>query len=163
MKLLLLLIYSIITILRFGLDWLNLNHRQKEQQPLPDVFDGQIDEQRLKRSDAYALAGDKVGFVEDIVGVCLTFAFLFGGILPWYDNLIDRMSDHFVVSGLLFFALLFLIQGVISLPFSLYRNFVLEERFGFNRMSFKLWISDLLKSLAVGGLLFVILLVGPCG
>ncbi len=53
MKLLLLLIYSIITILRFGLDWLNLNHRQKEQQPLPDVFDGQIDEQRLKRSDAY--------------------------------------------------------------------------------------------------------------
>jgi STE24 endopeptidase len=159
-KLLLLLIYGLITLLRFGLDWLNLSYRQKEQQPLPEIFDGQIDEQRLKRSDAYALAGDKVGFIEDIVGVCLTFTFLFGGILPWYDTLIGGMSDHFVLSGLLFFGLLFLIQGIVSLPFSLYRNFVLEERFGFNRMSFKLWFSDLIKSLLIGGLLFTLLAGG---
>jgi STE24 endopeptidase len=159
-KLTLLAVYLVVTALRFGLDWLNLSYRQREQPPLPEIFTGQIDKERLKRSDAYALAGDKAGFVEDVVGVVLTGCFLFTGLLPWYDRLIARLSDHFIAGGLLFFGLLILFQGIVGLPFSLYRHFVLEERFGFNRMSPGLWLSDLLKSLLVGALLFVLLAGG---
>ncbi|MCF6266701.1 MAG: M48 family metallopeptidase [Desulfuromusa sp.] len=160
MKLLLLLLYLLVTIIRFGLDWLNLRHREHERKPLPKVFAGQIDEERLDHSDAYALAGDRVGFVEDLVGVVLTLLFLFGGILPWYDQWVGRLSDQFVVNGLLFFGLLALVQMVVGLPFSLYKNFVLEARFGFNRMSFKLWCTDLLKSLLIGTILFCLLVGG---
>lgn len=160
MQLLLLSVYLLVTISRFALDWLNIRHRQKGRQPLPDVFVGQIDEGRLDRSDAYALAGDRVGFVEDLFGVVLTLVFLFGGILPWYDHLVAGYSDNFIVSGLLFFGILALVQLLIGLPFSLYKNFVLEERFGFNRMSFKLWCADLLKSLLIGAVLFVLLAGG---
>jgi len=60
----------------------------------------------------------------------------------------------------LFFGLLVLVQMVVGLPFSLYKNFVLEEKFGFNRMSFKLWCSDLLKSLLIGTVLLCLLVGG---
>ncbi|MCD6582236.1 MAG: M48 family metallopeptidase [Desulfuromusa sp.] len=160
MKLLLLSAYLVVTAIRFALDWINIRHRQKARQPLPDAFAGQIDEERLDHSDAYALAGDRIGFIEDIVVVLLTLLFLFGGLLPWYDHLITGFSDNFVLQGLLFFGLLTLVQLLIGIPFSLYKNFILEERFGFNRMSFKLWCADLLKSLLVGLVLFVLLAGG---
>ncbi len=160
MKLLLLSVYLLITVVRFTLDWLNIRHRQKTRPPLPGPFSGQIDEDRLKRSDAYALAGDRLGFVEDILGVLLTLIFLFGGLLPWYDRMMAGLTDHFVFSGLCFFGFLALVQMLIGIPFSLYRNFVMEARFGFNRMSFKLWLTDQLKSLLVGSLLFLLLTGG---
>ncbi|MDX2495837.1 MAG: M48 family metallopeptidase [Desulfuromusa sp.] len=160
MKLLLLSIYLIVIAIRFALDWINIRHRQKARQPLPDAFSGQIDAERLDHSDAYALAGDRVGFIEDIVGVLLTLIFLFGGLLPWYDRLIVDFSDNFILQGLLFFGLLALVQLVVGIPFSLYKNFILEERFGFNRMSFKLWCTDFFKSLLVGLVLFVLLAGG---
>ena len=101
MKLVLLFLYLLVTAIRFGLDWINIRHRQQGRKPLPDIFTGQVDEERLNHSDAYALAGDRLSFVEDIVGVILTLAFLFGGLLPWYDQLIAGFSDNFFVSGLL--------------------------------------------------------------
>lgn len=157
MKLLLLSLYLLVTAIKFALDWLNLRHRQEQHPPLPDAFDGQIDPERMARSDAYALAGDKLGFIEDCVGVVLTLVFLFGGIFPLYDQWVEARTSGFIVNGLLFFGLLLLVQLLIGLPFSLYRNFVLEERFGFNKMSLKLWCLDTLKSLLIGGVLFLLL------
>ncbi len=160
MKTLLLILYLAFSAFRFFLDWLNLRYRQQNRKPLPAAFVGQIDEQRLRKSDAYALANDRLGFVEAGCGVLVTLLFLFGGLLPWYDQWIARPGVGFVSQGLLFFGVLALVQLVLGLPFSLYRNFVLEEKFGFNRMSFKLWCSDLLKSLLVGTLLFLLLASG---
>ncbi len=160
MNLLLLFAYLLVTAIRFTLDWVNIRHRQKGRQSLPDAFLGQIDEEQLDHSDAYALAGDRVGFIEDIVGVLLTLVFLFGGLLPWYDHIVAGYSDNFVLGGLLFFGVLALVQLLVGIPFSLYKNFILEERFGFNRMSFKLWCADLVKSLLVGSVLFLLLAGG---
>ncbi len=160
MKLVLLLVYLLLSGFRFFLEFLNLRHRQQADKKLPASFDGQIDAERLERSEAYALAGDKVGFVEDIFGIFLTVIFLFGGLLPWYDAMVARLQFGFIGQGLTFFGVLALVQLVLSLPFSLYRNFVLEEKFGFNRMSLGLWTADLLKSLLVGSILFVMLASG---
>jgi len=160
MKFIFLGIYLLVTLLRFALEWLNLRHRQQAQKPLPAAFAGQIDEERLKRSDAYALAGDKLGLLEDGVGVLLTLAFLFGGLLPWYDRWVSVQMEGFIGQGLLFFALLALVQMLVGIPFSLYRNFIIEERFGFNKMSFKLWYADFFKSLLIGGGLFALLAGG---
>ncbi|MBN1957858.1 MAG: M48 family metallopeptidase [Desulfuromonadales bacterium] len=157
MKLLILSLYLLVTAIRFGLEWLNLRHRQKVHPALPKVFEGQIDHERMARSDAYALAGDKLGFVEDGVGVVVTLVFLFGGVFPLYDRWVAGLSSVFILNGLMFFGLLLLVQMLIGLPFSLYRNFVLEERFGFNRMSLKLWVMDTLKSLLIGAVLFLLL------
>lgn len=160
MKILLLIIYLLVTAMKFLLDWLNLRHRQQQRPPLPESFAGQIDTERMAKSDAYALAGDRLSFIEDGVGFAVTLWFLFGGLLPWYDHWASETASGFVSTGLLFFGLLLLVQMLIGLPFSLYRNFVLEEKFGFNKMSFKLWCVDTVKSLLIGGILFVVLAGG---
>jgi STE24 endopeptidase len=101
----------------------------------PPEFAGVIEPEALRRSCAYTLAQSRLGLVESLFGSALTLAFLFGGLLPLYDRWIASLSGSFVVAGLLFFLGLQLVQTVLDIPFSLYRNFVLEARFGFNVMS----------------------------
>jgi STE24 endopeptidase len=68
-----------------------------------------------------------------------------------------------IVSGLIFFAALSVFANLLRIPFSLYEAFVIEARYGFNVMTFKVWVSDLFKSIVIGaimgGLLLGLLLV----
>ncbi|MBD1401772.1 M48 family metallopeptidase [Pelobacter sp. M08fum] len=160
MKLLLLLGYLLMVAAQLLLDWLNVRHRRLAAGQLPPLFAQRIDEERLRRSEEYALAKERIGLIETLLGVILTLVFIFGGLLPWYDRLIAGVSDHFILHGLLFFGVLALVQSLVGIPFSLYRNFVLEARFGFNRMGIGLWLTDLVKSLLIGTLLFVLLAGG---
>lgn len=160
MKLILLNIYLLISIIKFALDWINLRYRQRSAKQLPAAFAGQIDAERLQKSDAYALANDRLGLVEDLWQLLLTLWFLFGGLLLWYDRWISGLAEGFILRSLLFFGILLLVQLLLGIPFSLYRHFVIEERFDFNQMTFGLWCSDLLKSLLVGSLLFGLLAGG---
>lgn len=150
----------LVLVLRLLLDWLNLQHQSRHGDDLPDAFAEQIDTERLQKSREYSRAKGLLGLIEEGGGGLLTLIFLFSGIYPWYDQLVRSVATGPISEGLLFFALLGLCQMVLGLPFSLYRNFVLEARFGFNRMSFGLWCSDLVKSLLVGGVLFVLLVGG---
>jgi len=159
-KLFLLIGYLLMVAAQLLLDLLNVRHRRGAAGQLPPLFAERIDQARLKRSEEYARAQDRVGLVETLLGVILTLIFIFGGLLLWYDGVIAGLSDHFIIHGLLFFGVLALVQSLATIPFSLYRNFVLEERFGFNRMGVKLWLSDLVKSLLIGTLLFVVLAGG---
>ncbi|MFX5656723.1 hypothetical protein ABTE24_21330, partial [Acinetobacter baumannii] len=61
--------------------------------------------------------------------------------------------------GVALIASVIVISSVIELPFSLYAQFVVEERFGFNRMTWKLWFADNLKGLAIGTVLGLPLLL----
>ncbi|MFO7765282.1 MAG: M48 family metallopeptidase [Pelovirga sp.] len=159
-KIILLIGYLLIVGVRLGLDVINLRHRRKTGHQLPDLFAQRIDQERLQRSEEYALARDRIDLLETLLGTVLTLLFVFGGLLLWYDELIGTWSDRFIISGLLFFGVLILIQSLLGLPFSLYRHFVLEERFGFNRMTPKLWLTDQIKALLIGSLLFVLLAGG---
>lgn len=159
-KLLFLIGYLLMVAAQLVLDWLNVRHRRLASGPLPSLFAERIDEERLKRSEEYALAKERIGLIETLLGVVLTLVFIFGGVLPWYDDFITGLSDHFIIHGLLFFGVLALVQSLVGIPFSLYRHFILEERFGFNRMGFTLWLTDLVKSLVIGTLLFGLLAGG---
>jgi STE24 endopeptidase len=159
-KLLLLISYLFMVAAQLLLDGLNVRHRRLATGQLPPLFARRIDEERLRRSEEYALAKERVGLIEALLGVILTLVFIFGGLLPWYDRFISGLSDHFIIHGLLFFGVLALVQSLVGIPFSLYRNFVLEARFGFNRMGVGLWLTDLVKSLLIGALLFVLLAGG---
>ena len=152
--------YLLIVALRLVLEGLNLRHRRTTAPHLPKLFAQRINPERLRHSEAYALAKDRLGLLETLLGAVLTLAFVFGGLLPRYDRWIGGLSDHFILQGLLFFAGLLLIQALIGTPFSFYRHFVLEERFGFNRRSLRLWLADGAKSLLLGTLLFLLLAGG---
>jgi STE24 endopeptidase len=157
MKIFLLVLYLLTLAAGLWLRALNLRHLKRHGETVPPEFAGAVDPELLRRTSAYTLAQSRLGLVESLFGAALTLAFLFGGLLPLYDRWIASLSGSFVIAGLLFFLGLQLAQTLLDIPFSLYRNFVLEARFGFNVMSGRLWLTDLVKStllsLALLGLL----------
>lgn len=146
-------------ILRLVLRWLNLRHLRRHGAEIPAGWEGVVDRGRLDRSAGYTLANSRLGLIEGSLGqiASLVFAFL---LLSPYDRWIQGMTSHQVLQGVLFFGLLALVQGVAGLPFSAWRTFVLETRYGFNRTTWKLWLGDLVKGGAIAAVLLGLLLGG---
>jgi STE24 endopeptidase len=101
-----------------------------------------------------------VGLVESLVDNLLLLVFLFGGMLPWYDRWVASLGGSFVVGGVLFFLLLTTLQSLIDIPFNLYTTFRIENRFGFNTTTAKIWLGDQVKSYLIGAVLLVMLAGG---
>jgi len=86
---------------------------------------------------------------------------IISGVLPWFD---EKLANTEILSaGLIFFAVIGLGEMLTGLPFDYYHSFVIEERYGFNTKTIKIWISDLVKGLLVmtvlGGFLLSALLL----
>jgi STE24 endopeptidase len=160
MKIAILAIYLFFQGIRYLLRFLNLRHLGRHGGVVPPGFEGEVDPRTLRRTADYTMAQSRAGLVESIVGNILLLAFLFAGLLPLYDRWIDSFAQGFITAGLFFFLGLFLAQTVLDIPFSLYRNFVIESRFGFNAMGWRLWLEDLLKSTAIAIVLLGLLLTG---
>ncbi len=160
MKWLILFIFLMILAARLWLRRLNLAHLARHGHEVPAGFQGEIDGPLLARTSDYTLANSRVGLAEALYGSLLLALFLFGGPLAWYDRWITGLADSFVVQGVLFVLGLMLFQTLLDVPFSLYRTFVLEERFQFNASTPRLWLTDFLKSLGIGSLLLTLLAAG---
>ena len=94
-----------------------------------------------------------------IVDALLVLTFTFGGGLEWIDQTLRAMHFGWVGLGLWLIAAVTIISGLVGLPFSLYRTFVIEARFGFNKMTLGLFIVDLLKQALLGALIGLPVLV----
>ncbi len=160
MKWLLITLYLLVLLCRLWLRHLNLQHLKVHGHEVPPGFDGAVDRELLVKTSAYALATSRLGLIESLFSSLLLLFFLFGGLLAWYDNFILGMTASFVGQGCLFVLGLVLAQTLLDMPFSLYRTFVLEERFQFNASTPKLWLMDLFKSVVLGAVLSTLLAAG---
>jgi STE24 endopeptidase len=87
----------------------------------------------------------------------LLFVFLFWGF--WYlDSFVRQFSENEIVLSLYFFWIIILIQTLISIPFSYYSTFVIEEKFWFNKMTKKLFFTDAVKGFLLTGVIWWLLL-----
>ena len=162
----LLLAFLAVFLLRSGtqiyLSWLNISYLRQHGTSAPEIFQDMIDPEKLKKISAYTLAAETFGMITALANQGLFLVVLLSGFLPWLVRTISLWKYGPIVSGLIFFALLSILTNLLRIPFSLYETFVIEERFGFNVMNFKTWISDLLKNLLlatlVGGLFLGLLL-----
>lgn len=156
----LLILYLFVIASGYWLRSINLRHLKIHGAEVPSSFEGTIDAGILARTTAYTLEQSRVGLLESVVDNILLLVFMFGGLLGLYDRWISALSGSFVVSGLLFFLLLTLAQTLLNIPFSYYRTFRIENRYGFNTMTTQLWLTDLLKSTAITMLLLSMLFAG---
>jgi len=152
--------YLAVVCIEFVLEGLNMRHLRRCGHEVPAGFEGEIDGERLARISDYTLCRNRVGRIESLLSHLLLIVFLFGGLLGLYDRWIEDMQLSFILSGLLFFACLSVAKYLIDLPFNLYHQFVIEERFGFNTMTWRLWLSDQIKGLLVSAVLIGLLLSG---
>jgi len=129
--------------------YLNFRYLKKYGAKIPLEIEGKVDEALLKRMQEYEADKTKFSFVSSMFGNVVTIAFIFGGLLNIYNSWLAPLNLSFIVSGWLFFMLLFYAGELISMPFSLYSTFKIENKYGFNTMTVKLWISDFIKSLII--------------
>jgi STE24 endopeptidase len=163
---LLLQIFLAVFLLRSGaevyLNGLNIAHLRQHGKMVPEIFHDIINPEKLKKISAYTVDSENFNMVATLANQGLLLAILLSGFLPWLVRTISRWEDGQIVSGLIFFAVLSIFANLLRVPFSLYETFVIEERYGFNVMNFRMWISDLLKSIILvtllGGLLLGLVL-----
>jgi STE24 endopeptidase len=128
-----------------------LNARQfKSEVPseLSDVFD----ETEYRKSQSYKKTNYRFGLFSDGFSLVATLCFLWFGGFEWVDGLTRSFSENTIPMALLFFGIIVLGSTIIGLPFSYYKTFVIEETYGFNKTTKKLFFLDKLK----GGVLTLI-------
>ncbi len=157
MMLTFLLAYLLVFVFQLTLHALNNRYLQRHGETVPPPFVGLIDGEALATASAYTLAKGRLSLLRSVVDAALTLIFLFTGPLAWYDGWIAGFELGFIVSGLLFFLLLSVAQSLVAIPFDLYHHFRLESRYGFNRMTFKLWFVDQLKGMLLSLIFFGLL------
>ncbi|MBN1855716.1 MAG: M48 family metallopeptidase [Dehalococcoidia bacterium] len=99
------------------------------------------------RSKRYVRIATSVGIVERTVLLATVLVFWFSGGFGWLDAGLRMVVANGVARGLLYLGILMLGYSLVSLPFSVYRTFAVEQRFGFNRTTPATFISDRLKEL----------------
>jgi STE24 endopeptidase len=98
-----------------------------------------------------------------VVKTCTLFlllAFWFSAGFNWFDQLVRAWNFVPLVTGLFYIGILSFAYSLVTLPFGIYRTFVIEERFGFNKTTPRTYILDLIKGLGLGLLLGGPLLTG---
>lgn len=140
-------------------DYLNL---KKLGEPLPDEFKDIYSPERYQKSQEYTKVRTKFGFLTSTLSLIVMLLFWFSGGFNYIDLLISQYSDSLILRGLLYIGLLAFAVSILSLPFSIYSTFVIEEKFGFNKTTPKTFILDLVKSfllsLALGAPLLALIL-----
>ena len=134
-------------------DYLNLSRLRDD---LPRDFEGVYDPERYRRSQEYLKDNTRFGWVTATFELIVILAFWFGKGFPLLDEWVRAFNYGPIVCGLIYMAALMLFKSILSLPFSIYHTFVIEERFGFNQTTWTTYILDMLK-----GLLLSVLLGAP--
>lgn len=138
-------------------NYLNLKSLSKE---LPNEFEGVYDEDTYAKSQEYTKTGTRFGFITGGFNLIVLLAFWFSGGFNWLDEIVRSWGFGDLVTGLMYIALLMIAKSIISLPFSIYSTFVIEERFGFNKTTPKTFVLDLIKGLGLGLIIGMPLLAG---
>ena len=115
--------------------------------PVPELLNDLYDPARYRKQQDYAMTNRKFSLVSGLVSTLITLGiFAFGGFAV-FDRAARAVSASPVVKTLVFWGIFYLISWVVSLPFDIYRTFVIEQRFGFNRSTPQLFAADAVKAL----------------
>ncbi|HUS85998.1 MAG TPA: M48 family metallopeptidase [Bacteroidales bacterium] len=126
------------------LDFLNIRMWSSK---VPDRLTGLVDQEKYSKSQEYFRVTTNFGNVSSTVNLIAILLILFLSGFAWVDSLARSVTESQILVTLLFFAIIGLASNCLSLPFSWYGTFVIEEKFGFNRTTSATFIFDQLKGL----------------
>ncbi|MBI3144234.1 MAG: M48 family metallopeptidase [Pseudogulbenkiania sp.] len=133
--------------------WLARRHTRhiiSHRQHVPTGFADSITLEAHQRAADYTVAKTRLGMASAIVDTLLILALTLGGGLQHLWQFSSNLAEPDLLRGLILVASVTLISGAISLPFGLARTFGIEARFGFNKMTIRLFFLDLIKSTLLG-------------
>ena len=136
-----------------------LNLRSLRSEP-PPALEGLYGSEEYRRSQEYIRVNTRSGLLSGTVDLVVVLCFWFAGGFNYLDQIVRSWGLHVIVSGLCYIGILLIGYSLIRLPFSIYRTFVIEERFGFNRTTPRTFVADMVKGLSLAVLLGGALLSG---
>lgn len=159
--------FAVIVLALIALKWgaqiwlerLNQRNGRAHASAVPEVFKGVVDEATYAKSVAYTLAQGRLDQIQTTYHVAVLLAVLLSGILPWALSAVTGSLGKSTWAMALFLLVVSVALALPGLPFDWYAQFRLEEKFGFNTTTQKLWWMDRLKGLVLGILLGYPLLV----
>ena len=125
-----------------------LNLKALKLEP-PPALEGIYNAEDYRKSQEYLRVTTRFSLVASSFGLVLLLAFWFSGGFNWLDQVIRVWNFDPLVSGLLYISILLFSHTLITLPFSIYSTFVIEERFGFNRTTPRTFFLDRIKGLGL--------------
>jgi STE24 endopeptidase len=142
--------------------WLSFRHMayvKSHRNAVPAEFAGAITLDAHQKAADYTIAKQRVGILEGVIETLLLIALTLGGGMALLFASASSSFTHPYAIGLALFAGLAVVSGLVGLPFDLYRTFVIEERFGFNKMNWTTWFTDALKGIVLSAALGIPLLL----
>lgn len=135
-------------VIDFALGWVSNRLNLKSlTTSIPDEFQGVYNQETYAKSQEYTKVNTRFGFISGTFDLMLLLAFWFAGGFNWLDQWARSFEWGAIATGLIFIGTLMMVKMIISMPFSIYSTFVIEERFGFNKTTVKTFLSDIGKGL----------------
>lgn len=141
---------------------MNYLNAKRYGDPVPKELADVFDEEEYRKSQDYKRTNYRFGLLSSTFSIVLTLTFLIFGGFEWVDRLARSFTNNPILVALIFFGIVMIGSSILTTPFAYYRTFVIEEKFGFNKSTLKLFILDKIKGwvmLAVigGGILALII------
>lgn len=141
----------------WGLEtWVSKLNLQSLEQPIPAVFKHAVNTSKYEKSQAYTRRNEKLSFISGFVNVVAVVLCMMLGIFNIFNEWAAALATGQIMQGLAFLGIVSVASMILSLPFSIYKTFVIEEEYGFNRTTPKLFIADRFK-----GILLAVVLGAP--
>ncbi len=139
--------------LKYWLAFRQIRHVTAHANAVPTQFADRVSLDAHRRAAAYTVERTRLGLFETAAGALVLVAATLLGGLDWIVARLAGLGTGDFVLQMLVVTVVLLAVSVLDLPFSWYRQFRIEQKFGFNRMTLKLWVADLAKSLVLTALL----------
>ena len=136
-----------------------LNLKSLRSEP-PPALEGVYKPEDYRKSQEYVRTNTRFAFVTSTFSLAVLFSFWFAGGFNYLDQIVRSWGFVPVLNGLFYIGILLLGYSLLTLPLSIYRTFVIEERFGFNRTTPRTFLVDRVKGLGLAALLGASLLAG---
>src|SRR5213076_2585542 len=140
-------------ILRFWLASRHIRHVLRMRSQVPAEFAATIPLAAHQKAADYTVAKTKSGLVALLFNSVVLIGFTLMGGLQWLSHALLQFTGPGMVYQIGLLLAFAAISGLLDLPFDYYRQFVLEQRFGFNKMTFGLWLTDMAKGVLVGAVI----------
>jgi STE24 endopeptidase len=142
---------ALVTATRIWLALRHIRHVTAHRDAVPPEFAASVPLSAHQKAADYTRERTRLGIVDALVSAAVLLAFTLGGGLEWlYDAWAGVFEAGGSAHGIALILSVAAITGLVDLPFSVYRTFVIEAKYGFNRMTPALFVADLAKSTALG-------------
>jgi len=148
------------TVAQMWLARRHLAHIQAHRAKVPSDFREQINLSAHQKAADYTSDKTRLTMLSTPFNALLLYIFTLGGGVQWIADLWLTTVTNSLIQGLAVILTVLLLSSLLEMPFSLYRTFVIEARYGFNKMTLAMYLADTAKSLLLGALFGLPLLFG---